>query len=150
MNQDDFEAHFARLNEHLQEVRPVFDDFCAQHGFSYVNRKALGRYPRIRIDKAGAVTIWFDLWMELDDGGHRFTEFSRDLPYELAAGAHAVVPDASKYGIRFQKAIQCFAHKPFCEVGSILRSEMEKYLPIVEQWDLQYLKDHGTRIQLGT
>ena len=149
MNQADFEAHFARLNEHLQEVRPIFDDFCARHGFSYVDRKSLGRYPRIRIEKPGPTKIWFELWMEFDERGGHFTQFTPDIPYELGAGAGVIVPDTSKYGIRYQKAIQCFAHKPFREVASILKSEMEKHLPLLEQWDLQYLKEHGTKVQLG-
>ncbi len=144
------EADFAALNEHLEEVRPIFDDFCARHGFVYVDRKSLGRYPRVRIEKTGATKIWFDLWIELDKKGHRVERFRRDLPYELSAGAYVDVPDGSKYGTRFQKGVQCFAGKPFDQVGTVLRSEMEKHLPTLEQWDVQHLKDNVNKVQLGT
>jgi len=53
MNEVDFLASnkavdFVALNEHLKEVQPIFDAFCARHGFVYVPRQAIGRYPRIR------------------------------------------------------------------------------------------------------
>jgi hypothetical protein len=141
---------FVALNEHLKEVRPIFDDFCARHGFVYVPRMSIGRYPRIRITRGDAPTIWFDLSMELDKDGHRFEQFRRDLPYELSAGANADVPDGSKHGIRFQKGFQCFSGKPFDQVGAILQSEMEKHLPTLEKWDTQYLKANGEKVKLGT
>jgi hypothetical protein len=144
------EADFAALNEHLEEVRPIFDDFCIRHGFVYVNRKALGRYPRVRIEKTGATKIWFDLWMECDKNGQRFERFSRDLPYELSAGAYVDEQDGSKYGVRFQKGLLCFSGKPFDQVGAVLRSEMEKHLPALKQWDAQHLKENGKKVQLGT
>jgi hypothetical protein len=145
MNED----QFAALNEHLKEVRPIMDDFCARHGFTYVDRRSLGRYPRIRIEKAGMTRIWFDLWMELDKGGRRVEQFSRDLPYELSAGAYVDVPGATKYGDRFQKAIQCFSGKPFYQVSAVLLSEMEKHLPTLQEWDLHYLSTYGRKVQLG-
>lgn len=143
------EVDFAALNEHLREVRPIFDDFCTPHGFTYVNPKSLGRYPRIRIERASATKIWFDLWMESDQKGNRFERFRRDLPYELSAGAYVDVQDGSQYGIRFQKALQCFAGKPFDQVGAVLKSEMEMHLRTLEQWDAQYLRDNGKKVQLG-
>lgn len=142
------ESDFAALNQHLEEVRPVFDDFCARHGFACVDRKSLGRYPRIRIEKIDAKRIWFDLWMELDKDGSQVEQFSCNLPYELSAGAYVDVPDGSKYGIRFQKAIQCFSGKPFDQVVAILQSEMEKHLAELEAWDVQYVKDNGKTIRL--
>jgi hypothetical protein len=144
------ESEISALNEHLEEVRPLFDSFCARHGFVYVNRSSLGRYPRVRIEKVGATTIWFDLWMECDKDGRRFERFRRDLPYELSAGAYVDLQDGSKYGTRFQKAVQCFAGKPFDQIGAVLQGEMERYLPTLEQWDVQYLKDNGKKVQLGT
>lgn len=142
------EAAFAALNDHLKEVRPIFDDFCARHGFVPVNRAALGRYPRIRIERPGTVKIWFDLWMELDKEGRRFEQFRRDLPYELGAGGYVVVQDGSKYGTRFQRAIQCFSGKPFDEVGAVLHSEMENQLRALEAWDVQFLKNYGEKVPL--
>lgn len=148
-DETDFEAHFAALNEHLEEVRPIFDAFCASHGFSYVNRRALGRYPRIRIQRPGEPKIWSDLWMELDKHGQRFEHFRRDLPYELSGGAYLDVQDGSKYGARFGTSLQCFAGRPFEEVGAVLQEQMEKHLLILEGWDSQCLKEHARRQQLG-
>jgi len=144
------EAGFAALNEHLQEVRPIFDDFCSKNGFVYVDRKSLGRYPRIRIERSGVTKIWFDLWMELDKDGHRVEQFRRDLPYELSAGAYVDVQDGSKYGIRFSKCFQCFSGKPFDQIGAVLESEMKKHLGTLEEWDTRYLKDNGKKVQLGS
>jgi len=143
------EADFAALNKHLEEVRPIFDDFCARHGFVYVDRRSLGRYPRIRIEKLGTPTIWFDLWMEFDKDGQRFNRFSRNLPYELSAGASLPMQDGSRYGIRFDKCLQCFSGKPFDQVEAILRGEMEKHLPTLEGWNAQYLKENGEKVKLG-
>ncbi len=150
MNEDDYFAALAALNEHLQEVRPIFDQFCARKGFVYVDRRSLGRYPRIRVERPGATKIWFDLWMEFDKDGHRVEQFRRDLPYELSAGAYVDLPDGSKYGNRFQKGFQCFAGKPFDQVSAVLQSEMEKHLPTLEGWDVQYLKANGEKVELGS
>ncbi len=144
------EAGFAALNEHLKEVQPLFDAFCARHGFVCVDRRSIGRYPRVRIERAGATNIWFDLWMELDKDGRRVEQFKRDLPYELSAGAYVDVQDGSKYGIRFQKAHRCFVGKPFDQLGAVLQSEMEKHLPMLEGWDAEYLKANGEKVQLGS
>ena len=143
------EADFAALNEHVQEVRSIFDEFCARHGFMYVNRQALGRYPRIRIQRGDAPTLWFDLSMGLDKDGHRFERFRRDLPYELDAGANVDVPDGSKYGTRFQKGLRCFSGKPFDQVAAVLQSEMQRHLRTMEEWSVQYLKENGQKVQLG-
>ena len=150
MNEDDYFAALAALNEHLQEVRPIFDDFCLRNKFVYVPRMSIGRHPRIRITRGEAPTIWFDLAMELDKDGHRFEQFRRDLPYELGAGAYVNVPDGSKYGIRFQKGFQCFTGKPFDQVGAVLQNELQKHLPTLERWDVRYLKANGARVQLGS
>lgn len=144
------EADFVALNEHLEEVRPIVDAFCARHGYVYVNRGALGRYPRIRIERPGEPKIWFDLWMECDKSGQRIERFRRDLPYELSAGAYLDVQDGSRYGIRFGKCIQCFSGKPFHQVSAVLQTEIEKHLPTLDLWDSQHLKDNGKKVQLGT
>jgi hypothetical protein len=155
MNEADFLAankymDFVALNEHLKEVRPIFDDFCARHGFAYVARTAIGRYPRIRIARERLTSLYFDLWMDFDEKGQRFEQFRRDLPYSLYAGASIIEADGSKHGIRFQKDITCFSGKPFDQVGAVLQSEMEKHLPTLEGWDAQYLKNNGEKVQLGT
>ena len=88
--------------------------------------------------------------MESDKDGHRFKQFRRDVPYELSAGAYIDVQDGSRYGTRFQKAIQCFSGKPFEQVELIFQGELEKHLPSLEAWNAQYLKDHGEKVQLGS
>ena len=131
------EADFDDLNAHLEAVRPVFDEFCARHGFAHVDRRSLGRYPRIRIERAGSVRLWFDLWMQLNDDGRRFERFGPDLPYELSAGAYCDVDDVSGKRVRFQMAFQCFSGKPFEQVASALPSELEQNLETLESWTEQ-------------
>ena len=87
--------------------------------------------------------------MEEDKDGKRFEKFSRDLPYGLGAGADIVVQDGSRYGTRFQSGFCCFSGKPFDQVGAVLQSEMERHLPTLEQWDVQFLKDCGQKVKLG-
>jgi len=140
---------FVALNEHLKEVQPIFEAFCARHGFVYVPRQAIGRYPRIRIAREDVTKLYFDFQMDLDEKGRRFEQFRRNLPYSLGAGAYVDEQDGSKYGVRFQKGLICFSGKPFDQTGSVLQSEMEKHLPTLEQWDVQYLKDNGQKVQLG-
>lgn len=145
MNEEYFFCHFAALNEHLEEVRPIFDEFCGRHGFVYVNRKSLGRYPRVRIERAVATKIWFDLSMGCDKNGRPYDHFRRDLPYDLWAGASVVIQDGSKYGTRFGKWFACFSGRPFDQVGGVLLSEMERHLPTLEAWDETYLKANGEK-----
>jgi len=143
------EEYFFALNEHIKEVQPIFDGFCALHGFAFVPRISLGRYPRIRIECKGVPNVWFDLWMEFDENGHRVERFRRDLPYELSGGAYFDEGDSSPYGVRFQKSFHSFSRKPFEQVGAVLLNEMEKHLPILETWDVPYLKTNGKKGQLG-
>jgi hypothetical protein len=150
MNEADYFAAIAALNEHLREVQPIFDEFCARNGFVYVPRLSIGRYPRIRIVRERQTNIYFDLWMDLDEKGGRFETFRRDLPYSLYAGADIIENDGSKHGIRFQKGITCFSGKPFDQVGAVLQSEMQKQLPTLEQWDAKYLKENGEKVKLGS
>jgi hypothetical protein len=149
MNETDYFAALDALNKHLQEVQPIFDDFCVQYGFVYVDRKSLGQYPRIRIERPGAITIWFDLWMEFDKDGKRFEYFKRDLPYELSAGAFVFETDSSNQRTRFDKSFQCFSGKPFEEVSAVLKSEMQTNLLTLEKWDFKYIEDNGRKIILA-
>jgi hypothetical protein len=140
---------FAALNEHLKEVQPIFDDFCTQKGFAYVDRRSLGRFPRMRIKREGTTNIWIELWMEWDKDGHRIEVFKRDLPYSLSAGSDVDVPDGSKDGVRYGIAFRCFSGIPFDKVSAVLRSEMHKALDTLEKFDVQYLKDKGEKTNLG-
>lgn len=143
------EHDFAALNAHLDEVRPIFDRFCTQHGFTWVDKRSLGRYPRVRIEREGEVAIWFELTMALDEHGQRIDRFTPDALYELGAGGSITVQDGSRFGTRFQKTFWCFSDVPFHKVPAILMAEMEKNLPQLEQWDAEHLKAQGQRIRLG-
>jgi hypothetical protein len=88
--------------------------------------------------------------MELDEKGCRFEKFRSDLPYALYAGASIVEDNGTKYGVSFQKGFICFSGKPFDQVGAVLQSEMEKHLSTLEKWDVQYLKENGEKVQLGS
>ena len=86
--------------------------------------------------------------MGLDSEGKRFEWFRRDLPYDFGAGADCVLQNGSKHESRFGMMIECFRNRPFDQIGSILSYEMETHLPTLEQWDVQYLLSHGTRVPL--
>lgn len=151
-----FWGHWAALNEHLSELAPLIDQFCATNGFAYADRRSLGRYPRIRIERPlctetprGSVYIAYDLSMDLDQGGERFEEFRRDLPYGLGAGAQVVVDDGFEHGTRFSKWLTCFTGRPFDQVAATLQNEMQSRLRTLEEWDLQYLLHNGERLPLG-
>ena len=142
------EADFIALSDHLKEVLPIFQEFCDRHCFVFVERKSLGRYPRVRIERVGDINIWFDLWMEFDANGRRFEIFSRDLPYELSAGAH--FDEFSSDGRnRFHKVYQCFSGRSFDEVCASLAVELEKNLPILEGWDVRFLKADGVKTRIS-
>jgi hypothetical protein len=145
MNEADFDA----LREHLHEVRPIIDAFCERHGFVYADPMTLGRYPRIRIERRGAVTVWFDLWMEFDKNGRYFKKFWRGIPYELSAGASFDIVDESLCGVGFYKVLTCFSAVPFEQVGSMLMEQMEKHVDVVMSWDEALLRREGTMRRLG-
>jgi hypothetical protein len=151
---DDFELHFAHLCEPLNEVRPIFNEFCAAHAFVYVPKLALGRYPRIRITKPGrwqrgTNELYYDLWIDEDENGNRFEEFRPDLPYSLYAGSFVDLDDdagVTRYGM----SLTCFTQRPFHQVPSLLHDELERHLPTLETWDIPYLKNHGRSHQIRT
>jgi len=87
--------------------------------------------------------------MQLDKDGHRIEKFSPDVAYELSAGAYIDVVDESRYGFRYQKALQCFSGRPFFEVPETIEAEMEKHLCRLKKWDADYLRTNGDRVQLG-
>jgi hypothetical protein len=141
--QDDFEARYEALRDHLKELQPIFDAFCARHQFAYIPRTALGRYPRIRIERSGEVSLYFDLWMQFDKNERQFETFSRDLPYDLYAGATA----GSPHGTRLHKGLACFLGVPFDQIGGILEAEMEKTFRIIETWNLEFVLITGDKHQ---
>jgi|SRR5580698_148853 hypothetical protein len=142
------EADFDALSEHLDEVRPIVDGFCKRHRFEYIRGPAIGRYPRIRIQRAGPVTLYFDLWMQLDKNEKRFETFRPNLPYDLYAGAEIHEVGGSEFGATVHVGLTCFAGVPFEQVRGILESKLEKTLPLLEAWDVPYLRRKGERIRL--
>ncbi|HWD38689.1 MAG TPA: hypothetical protein VG944_07560 [Fimbriimonas sp.] len=142
-------ADFVRLRQHLRELRPAFKEFCKENDFEFVPRRALGRYPRIRIVREGPIKLYFDLQMDLDDEGNRFEEFSRDVPYSLYCGAILAQYAEQNKGTWFSKDFTCFSGKPFHIVPGILREEMEKYLALLRQFDANFLKEHGKESSFG-
>jgi hypothetical protein len=143
------ETEFEVLSKHLEEVRPLTDRFCARHGFVYAPAQAIGRYPRIRIEKPGSPSLWIELWMEYDADGRRFETFTRERPYELSAGGEIHVDDGSALGARHQKAIVCFCAMPFENVAARLEAEMQRAFDIVRSWTPAYLKGNGLYVRLG-
>jgi hypothetical protein len=145
------EAGFVALCEHLSEVRPIFDDFCARTGFVNFPKLALGRYPRIRIVRpavevpSGTIKLSFELYMEFDEHGQRFELFRPDLPYTLEACAQLDIRDDPKRGVRYWIGSVCFAHTPFHSVIAVLQREMESRLSVMELWDRQYIEEHGRK-----
>jgi len=145
MTEEDFE----KLGEHLKTVKPIIKNFCNKYEFVFVPQSSIGKYPRVRIEKSSKIQLWFDLWMELDVSGKRFTKFFPTIPYELSAGGYIDVEDGTPYGHRYQKAFVCFANKPFNEVTDILLEELENNYWILSKWSINFLKVEGEKIQLG-
>lgn len=139
-------AQFAALGANLDEVRPIFDEFCARYGFVHANPASLGRYPRIRVNRVRETRIYFDLWMALDANGRRFEHYTPELPYDLSAGAWIDVPDGG--GTRFGSHSECLSARPLHEITPILLQTMEQHLPKLEAWSVQDLKDKGRRSPL--
>ena len=150
MNEAEFHAHFDSLNEHLGEVRPIFDDFCNSHGFSYAERSSIGRYPRIRIGRPGSPRIWFDLMMELDPDGRRYEHFTRASLYEMGAGATLDIEDSPNHGTRHAITFWCFKSKPFDQIGAILKDQLEMHLKTLAGWDAGYILRNGKTTTFGS
>ncbi len=147
MSEDDF----LELAAHLKALRPTFEMFCAQHGFEFVNRLALGRYPRIRIEKViDNVHLWFDLWMCLDSDGNRYEKYFESIPYELSAGAFLdIIEEVSLAGHRYQIAFPIWERMPFSAIApAVLVAAMEDHLPQLSEWNVANLRSKGKVIAL--
>jgi hypothetical protein len=140
---------FEKLREHLDLVRPIFKDFCLLSGYQTVNPTSIGRYPRIRVEKPGAINRWLDLWMELDENGNRFEHFFETIPYELSAGAYFDVKDDTKYGHRYQKSFVIFSGKHFNTVPETLLEDLLATALELKDWTIEMLKTEGMKVQLG-
>lgn len=124
------------LGPELDTLRPIFDHFCARHDFVYAPKLSLGTYPRIRVQRGDAPTLWIDLWMELDGNGERFVEYTPDLPYELSAGSF-LDRDATRYS----EKRQCISNISLAALREILAAELERALALITPWDAAYLVD---------
>lgn len=150
MNEAEFHAHFNSLNAHLVEVRPIFNDFCNRHAFSFAERPSIGRYPRIRIVRCGAPKLWFDLMMELDPDGRRYEHFTRASLYELGAGAFLDIEDSPNNGTRHSISFWCFKSKPFDQIGTILKDQLELNLNTLAGFDAGYILKNGEMTRFGS
>ena len=129
-------ADFVALGQNLGEVRPIFDEFCARHGFVHTNPLSLGRYPRIRVTKERETRMYFDLWMSLDANGRRFERYSPDLPYDLYAGVYVDVGST-----RYAAGEECLTARPLHAITPILWRTMERHLPKLAAWSVADLKE---------
>lgn len=130
--------HFLDLNRHLSEVRPIFDRFCREHGFAYVDRRSVGRYPIVQVERPGPVCLKLRFELGLDAEGRRYLRFHPQLQHELSVGAS--LPDPDGY-CRWEVI---FDHRPFIEVPGVLESELERALALAESWDEAWLRRNGT------
>ncbi|MBS2035703.1 hypothetical protein JST97_12000 [bacterium] len=129
-------GHFAAINDHLSELKPIIDQFCARYKFRAIENRA-ERNPRIRLERAGQPTLWLDLRMEQKQGRE---VIHQDLPYELSCGA--ILDDGQG---RYYKILQCFSGRPFEQVLSQLKGELENALRLLLTWDAKFLKKNGDR-----
>lgn len=128
--------HFAAINDHLSEFRPILEQFCSRYKFKAIENRA-ERNPRIRLERAGQPTLWLELRMEPKQGRELIFQ---DLPYELSCGA--ILDDG---GGRYYKINQCFSARPFEQVAQTLKTELEKALKTLLAMDVVYLKKNGDR-----
>jgi len=143
------EEEYNGLREHLEEVFPIFEKFCYSSGYQLIDSKSLGRYPRIRVENVGFLVRWIDLWMALDEKGDRYKFYFNEIPYELSAGAYYDFDDGTEYGIRYQKSISLFTHRPFNKIPKELYQDLYKGKMEVEGWTRKMLQQHGVKVNLG-
>lgn len=142
------EEEFIRLGAHLEQLDPVIGEFCERHGFERIRGASVGRYPRVRLQRCGHITIWIDLWMCLDDAGQRFTQFFPDIPYELGAGAFFDDRSEERGQCRYQKEFVILSSIPFNEVADVLSESLQDGVRTLEKWDSNFLRREGLRVPL--
>ncbi len=137
------EQDFEDLAVHLHALEPAFESFCSKYGFMRV-WGALGRYPRIRIERETDITVWFDLWMSLTPDGEKYARFFDSIPYDLSGGANVMVESSNPYGRMCHVAFSIWDRKPFSEITlASLFDAMAHFLPQLETWDVERLRSHG-------
>ena len=85
--------------------------------------------------------------MELDETDNRFKIYSSSLPYELAGGACFDLPNNIGFE-RYRKHFTLWSSMPFSLALPKLASSMECASRILENWDEDYLKKEGQRVDI--
>lgn len=138
-------GEYASLNAHLVEILPLIAKFCEENGFCFANRKSLGRYPRVRIERIrGQITEWYDLSMDLTPDGKRYEDFEPGRPYGLGAGAFFVQPATEGSRARMYSFAKCiFEQRPYSQVKTALIGELILGLSEISRWDSVFLEKNG-------
>lgn len=155
--EEEFEEHFRKLRAHMELARPVFDQFSAKHGFHW-RTQALGRSPRIIVDRPGDIELGIELAMNLDKIAVPITQlqFAPDLPHWLGVWALLDISGSpvhpaglkSVLGLRLHKTHTVFEAAPFHEILPGLALHLEKLLSVAESWTPMDLIQTGYRVQL--
>lgn len=142
------ETDFFRLSAHLAHLYPTFEQFCLKHGFSFAERRSIGRYPRIRILKVTDVIVYIDFFMCFDADGKRYESFFESIPYDLTAGAYADCSDPP-HGVRYQTDFVIWDRIPFSSIAPTdLADAMESALTQLNGWTVARLRMNGTAVML--
>lgn len=144
MNESEWES----LREHLSVLQPMMEQFCHHYAFSPSDPMTLGRYPRLRIERGGDLTLWFDLWMALDDNGKYYSKFHSNIPYDLSAGVYFETEEGSER-TRYDYSFACLERVPFSELTEKVTPAMTAALPRIAAIERRWLLSHGRRVVLS-
>ena len=142
------EIDFDSLRQDLPSTLPFIEEFCQKHGYVRAPAPEEGRYPRIRVHKISAKLVkWIDFDMALDENGNRFKFYSTSLHYELAGGAFFDLPNNIGFE-RYSKHFTLFDSLRFSLALPKIATSMECARKILENWDEEYLKREGQRVDI--
>ena len=142
------EIDFESLREGLSAAVPYIERFCQKYNYLRAPSAEEGRYPRIRISKIISNAVrWIDFEMTLDANGNRFKTYSKDLSYELSGGAFADF--TTEFGFtRYGKHFTLWDSTPLSLALPKLASSLICASKIFENWDVEYLKNEGQRVDI--
>ena len=142
------EIDFDSLRQDLPRAISFIEGFCHKHDYVRALAPDEGRYPRIRVHRISKKFVkWVEFKMELDETGNRFKIYSASLPYELAGGACFDLPNNIGFE-RYRKHFTLWNSMPFSLALPKLASSMECASRILENWDEEYLKREGQRVDI--